>query len=198
VSCFAQGGRESFSENASSMWLVVARKRLPTPFASREQNGTAGFSGHRDSATIPVGSQHRVVQPFWVRGIRVGSRSSRNSTVTRFSAVCCRRSKNGSGRLRRCRPATNAPIPIPCDPRVVCHGLARRCPGDIPRNRVGRGSRRPWILGVCLLPSFPSRRPGRGLFGAGDLRLLARALVSRRLTPSSGIAPSHGAATISK
>ena len=30
-----KGGRESFSENASSMWLVVARKRLPTPFATR-------------------------------------------------------------------------------------------------------------------------------------------------------------------
>jgi hypothetical protein len=76
-----KGGRESFSENASSMWLVVARKRLPTPFATREQNGTAGFSGHRDSATIPNGSEHRVVQPFWIRGIRVGSCSSRNSTV---------------------------------------------------------------------------------------------------------------------
>jgi hypothetical protein len=28
-------GRESFSEEASSMWLAVARKRLPTPFALR-------------------------------------------------------------------------------------------------------------------------------------------------------------------
>jgi hypothetical protein len=32
---FWERGRESFSEEASSMWLAVARKRLPTPFALR-------------------------------------------------------------------------------------------------------------------------------------------------------------------
>ncbi len=30
---FAGRGRESFSEKACTMWLVVARKRLPTPYA---------------------------------------------------------------------------------------------------------------------------------------------------------------------
>ena len=47
MSRFAQGGRESFSEKASSMWLVVTRKRLPTPFASHTNATDLGIDRWR-------------------------------------------------------------------------------------------------------------------------------------------------------
>jgi hypothetical protein len=60
-------GRESFSGNYGSKWTIVARKRLPTPFAScaTEPNPTLIFCRSLATACLPEATDCRTGGRRW-------------------------------------------------------------------------------------------------------------------------------------
>jgi hypothetical protein len=65
---FRGRGRESFSGNYRSKWTIVARKRLPTPFAARATDIIPSCGSRRRTAGVSLHCRRRTRRRFqWFR-----------------------------------------------------------------------------------------------------------------------------------